>query len=114
MRINPKKELLDLEGEPWVESGPTGDTPITLKHLIFMALNSPIPNEPWNAESRMKIFDICVKVAGANSAELDDGEPSLILDRADKLGNAFSPLAYARLCEFLKPPPKADAAKAGK
>jgi hypothetical protein len=100
MKINPRTEIRDFEDKPWVQGD--GET-ITLKTLIFMALNNPIQNEPWNAEARMKIFDICVKVTGTDSAELEDGEPTFILERADKLGNQFSPLAYARLKEVLKP-----------
>lgn len=98
MRINPKTPIVDYDGKPWMQLEQDGtETQVTLKHLIFMALNTPIPQEPWNADSRMRIFDICVKITGTDAAELDEGERALILERADKLGNSFAPLSYARL-----------------
>lgn len=81
-----------------------GDSsPVILRDLISVALNSQEPNETLAAEQKAKIFAVSVKLFLAPATDFSVEERALIKERA---GKTMTPLAYGRIVEVMDREPR--------
>lgn len=103
MLIDTQAIITDYDGDPVVEPRPgTADMiPITVRFLIWQALNTQLPGDAWDADERYRRFDLTLRTR-QDTADLTESDREFIKAQS---GRVNSPLAHGRLCQLLTEQP---------
>lgn len=102
MRIDTRQTLKDYEGndikETKVKNGVSEETPLTIRDVISIALNSQFRDEVFTAEKKAQIFQLSLKIYKDNEVNLTAEEIVLI---KEQVGKIYNPLVYGRVSEII-------------
>lgn len=101
MRINVTQTITGYEGEELKE----GEKAITYRAVFYQALNAQLPDETLTAEQKAQIYQLTTKLFKSNDVNIGVTEAALIKER---VGKAYGPLIYGRVCDLLDPPTDAN------
>lgn len=76
------EEIKSYEGKP-VPNAQEKNT--TVRELITIALNNPVPNEVLTAEKKVKVYQISLKIWEKNEVDLTVDDRAFIKERAGKI-----------------------------
>lgn len=96
MRLNLLNGILDYNNKPLLDSN---GKEITVQQVIYVALNSIIPNESFTTDTKIKCYELTNKCMLNREVDLTIEEISFILRRVDL--TQTSPLIYGRMRELL-------------
>jgi len=96
MLIQTTQEILDYEGNPI----PQGDKNLTVRDVVFLALNNWAENEPMpTSQQKLDAFRITAALFADVTAEVSIEDAAYIKERSGAISGA---LTHGRLCEILE------------
>lgn len=96
MLIQTTEQILDYEGNPLPLSA-SADRPTTLRDVVQMALNNPLPNEEATKEQKAEWFRLTQLFYADATAEVSIADEAVIEDRVAAL---LTPIVYGRVHEI--------------
>lgn len=96
MLIQTTEEILDYNGDPMPVSAQV-ERPTTLRDVVQMALNNPLPNEEPTKEQKAEWFRLTQLFYADATAEITVADAASIEER---VGALLTPLVYGRVHEI--------------
>ena len=90
------EEIKNYEGKPILNEQKKSTT---VRELISVALNNPVPNEALTAEKKVKVYQISIKIWENKEVDLTVDDRAFIKERA---GKVLPSLFYGRLSDALE------------